>query len=236
MYPENVSSIRPSVEVSGNVYRQQTAVLTAQHWLATALARRPEMLAFGFLILLVNIPLLGGFFLRSLTFQPDAVYQGQWWRLLTHPIVHVTWYHLLLDGSAFLILYHSLIERSLGRRIAYVMGGAAGSLIAAWTSPSSASGLCGLSGIAHGLMAVSALELVSTQPGSSAEWRVGLGTFILVVAKAAYEAISGRMFFGFLDFGLLGDPNSVSHAGGIVGGLLVLSLGRCWQSVHGRTK
>lgn len=232
MYSENVSIIRSSVDVSGNVHRQQTAVPAAQHWLVSALAGRPETLAFGLSILLVNVPLLVGSCLRALMFQPEAVYHGQWWRLLTHPFVHVTWYHLLLDGSAFFILYHSLIESSIKRRLVYVVGGAAGSLVAAWSSPGAASGLCGLSGIAHGLMAISALELVSTQPPYSAEWRVGLGTFIFVVAKGGYEAISGRMFFAFLDFGLLGDPNSVAHAGGIVGGLLVLLLCRClrWQS------
>ncbi|HWI56938.1 MAG TPA: hypothetical protein VNZ22_06915 [Bacillota bacterium] len=134
--------------------------------------------------------------------------------------MHVTWYHLLLDGSAFLLLYHSLVESSLGRRLAYVCAGAAGSLLFSWATASSAIGLCGLSGIAHGLMAVSALELLISQTSHSAERRVGWASFGFVVAKAAFEALSGRMFFAFLDFVLLGSPVAVSHAGGIVGGLL----------------
>jgi rhomboid family GlyGly-CTERM serine protease len=190
--------------------------------------RRPELIVVFVLLLLLNAPVLIGSCWHSLIFQPEAVGQGQWWRILTHPLVHVTWYHLLLDGSAFLILYQSLLETSILRRLAYVLAAAGGSLVAAWTSPAAGNGLCGLSGIAHGLMAVSALEITATQPPGSPERRVGLASFILVVAKAAFEALTGRMFFAFLDFGLLGSPVAVSHAGGIVGALIAFSI------LHGR--
>jgi len=128
------------------------------------------------------------------------------------PFVHVTWYHLVLDGAAFLALYHSLVEPSLARRLVYVLAAGAGSLLAAWaTMPAiSTSGLCGLSGVAHGLMAVSALELMTGQPPGSTERRIGQMSFFLVVGKAALEAVSGRMFFTFLHFGLMGDPVAVS--------------------------
>ena len=82
--------------------------------------------------------------------------------------------------------------------------------------------MCGLSGVAHGLMAISSLELVAGKPPGSAERRIGEFGFLLVVGKAALEALSGRMFFTFLHFGLMGAPVVVSHAGGIIGGLLVM--------------
>jgi rhomboid family GlyGly-CTERM serine protease len=191
------------------------------------LAHRPELLVFILIIALFNGPVLVGSCWRSLIFHPAAVRSGEWWRFLTHPFVHVTWYHLLLDGTAFLTLYYSLLEPTLVRRFLYVAAAAAGSLLAAWASPASASGLCGLSGIAHGLMAVSALELVAGHSPNSAEGRVGLVTFMVVVGKAAFEALTGRMFFAFLAFGMLGDPVAVSHAGGIIGGLTALLVVRC---------
>ena len=129
-------------------------------------------------------------------------------------------------GSAFFILHHSLLEKNLLRRLAYVCAAAAGSLLFSWAGPNSAYGLCGLSGTAHGLMAISALELVSTQSPHSPEGRVGLGAFYFVVGKAAYEAVTGHMFFAFLDFGLLGNPISVAHAGGIIGALAIMLLSR----------
>lgn len=192
----------------------------------TALLRRPELLLFVALLALFNAPVLAGSCFQSMVFLPQAVQAGEWWRLFTHAFVHVTWYHLLLDGAAFLALYHSLLASSLARRLLYVLGAGAGSLLVSWLSAPAIStgGLCGLSGIAHGLMAVSALELVGTQPPGSTERRIGQLGFILVVGKAALEALSGRMFFTFLHFGLMGDPVAVSHAGGIVGGLLVMLL------------
>src|SRR5690348_16262975 len=76
----------------------------------SVLRHRPEMLLFALAVCIANAPLLAGHCWQALTFQPEAVRAGQWWRLLTHPFVHITWYHLLLDGVAFFILYHSLSE------------------------------------------------------------------------------------------------------------------------------
>jgi rhomboid family GlyGly-CTERM serine protease len=161
-----------------------------------------------------------------MVFQPVAVRNGEWWRVLTHPFVHVTWYHLLLDASAFFLLYNSLLEEKVARRLAYVAASGAGSLLLSWLSVPAISthGLCGLSGIAHGLMAVSAVEMMTNQPRHSAEWRMGAFTFAIVIGKAAFEAIRGHVLFGFLYFGMVGDPVAVSHAGGIVGGLSAMLL------------
>jgi rhomboid family GlyGly-CTERM serine protease len=187
------------------------------------LRQRPELILFIGLIAIFNTPVLFGMVWSSMVFQPEAVPAGEWWRLVTHPFVHLTWYHLLLDGTAFLSLYCSLGERRVSVRLAYVIATAAGSLAASWVaSPTiSASGLCGLSGIAHGLMAISAIEMLG---GDKTERRIGWVSLILVLGKGAFEAVTGRMFFGCLDFGLLGNPVAVSHAGGILGGLIAMVL------------
>jgi rhomboid family GlyGly-CTERM serine protease len=187
------------------------------------LRQRPELILFIGLIAIFNTPVLFGMVWSSMVFQPEAVRAGEWWRLVTHPFVHLTWYHLLLDGTAFLSLYCSLVERRVSVRLAYVVATAAGSLIASWISSPiiSTSGLGGLSGIAHGLMAISAIEMLG---GDKTERKIGWASLIVVFGKASFEAITGKMFFGFLDFGLLGSPVAVSHAGGILGGLIALLL------------
>ena len=192
----------------------------------SGLARRPESLVFVALLVAFNLPILVGSFSQSMIFQPAAVLSGEWWRLVTHPFVHATWYHGLLDGVAFLALYGGLTERSVWRRLSCVVAAGAGSLLIPWAaSPAiSTNGLCGLSGIAHGLMAISALEMTARQSRRSPEFSIGLICFILVVGKAAIEAISGRMFFTFLHFGLMGEPVAVAHAGGIVGSLLAATF------------
>ena len=188
--------------------------------------RRLELFCFGLLIALFSGSVLLGAPWRAMMFDPRAVQDGEWWRVLTHPFVHVTWYHLLLDASAFLLLYHGLLDRRISHRLLFVIAGTAGSLLLSWlTAPAITSrGLCGLSGIAHGLMAISAVEMMRGNTRRSYEWRIGCVTFALVVGKASFEAVSGNVLFDFLYFGMVGDPVAVSHAGGIVGALLVLLM------------
>jgi rhomboid family GlyGly-CTERM serine protease len=180
---------------------------------------RPELRVFAILLLALNLPVLFGSGPNAFIFSREAVSAGQWWRLVTHPFVHVSWYHLLLDGAAFLILYRSLLDSSLLRRLAYVIAAGAGSLLTSWGATDLSAGLCGLSGVSHGLMAVSAIEMVTIFPPGSPARRVGWISLGVVIAKAGYEALTGQMLMGFIHFGLLGTPVAVSHAGGILGGL-----------------
>jgi rhomboid family GlyGly-CTERM serine protease len=191
------------------------------------------MLGFLALLAVFNVPVLTGSWCHSMVFVPGAVENGQWWRVFTHPFVHVSWYHLLLDGAAFLAVYHSLVEGSVLRRLGYVLAAGVGSLLVSWAvAPGiEISGLCGLSGIAHGLTAVSALEAVVGQATGSTERRIGQACFLFVVGKAAVEALSGHMFFTFLHFGLMGEPVAVAHAGGVIGGLLAMLLFRPWRTM-----
>ncbi|MEK7781949.1 MAG: rhombosortase [Verrucomicrobiota bacterium] len=188
--------------------------------------RRWEMIGFAVLVAILSGSVLFGAPLGAMMFRSDAVAAGEWWRILTHPFVHITWYHLLLDASAFFLLYHGLLENKLSRRLLYVVAGAAGSLGLSWLAAPAITtqGLCGLSGIAHGLMAVSAVEMMRGNARSTAEWKIGVFTFAIVVGKAAWEAISGHVLFEFLYFNMVGSPITISHAGGIVGALLAALL------------
>jgi hypothetical protein len=136
--------------------------------------------------------------------------------------VHVSRYHLLLDGAAFLLLYQGLEAPSFVRRLSYVLGAAAGSLLLpVLCSPEIGElGLCGLSGLAHGLMAISALELY----GHSRHKKLGAGLLIGLLAKTAWELWTGAAFLQHWHFGDIGQPIVTTHAGGVLGGLLVFAL------------
>jgi len=86
---------------------------------------RLEMAAIGLILLLLNWPLLHGACNSAMIFLPSPVRQGEWWRLLTHPFVHVTWFHLLLDGAAFFLLYNDLAEHHWTKRFGWVFASAA---------------------------------------------------------------------------------------------------------------
>lgn len=188
--------------------------------------RRWEMIGFAVLVAIFSGSVLFGAPMGAMMFRSDAVAAGEWWRIVTHPFVHITWYHLLLDAAAFFLLYHGLLENKLGRRLLYVVAGAAGSLGLSWLAAPAITtqGLCGLSGIAHGLMAVSAVEMMRANARSTPEWRIGVISFAIVVGKAAWEAISGHVLFEFLYFNMVGNPITISHAGGIIGTLLAAVL------------
>jgi rhomboid family GlyGly-CTERM serine protease len=182
---------------------------------------RPEIFLFVAVLLVFNAPVFAGSVWTSLVFEHGPVLNGEWWRVLTHPLVHVSWYHLFLDTAAFLTLYASLIEPSFFRRMGYIIGAVIGSLLFSLaTFTASDQTLCGLSGIAHGLMAISALEMIKDDSSDPATRPIGWLSLALVVGKAIFEAITGKMFLEFLHFGLLGHPVAISHLGGIVGSVI----------------
>ena len=178
----------------------------------------PEVLAFLTLLVFANLHLLGLADPWASTFLPASVLAGEWWRLFTHPFLHVSAYHLALDGAAFLLLYTGLREPCRARRLGYVLAAAVGSLVVSlWAAPVIWSiGLCGLSGIAHGLMAVTGLEMIVGLD------RRGLrltGWLCLVgaVGKCALEIALGGALIAAWHLGSVGFPVVVCHAGGVLG-------------------
>lgn len=177
------------------------------------------MFVFAIILAFLNAPLFGTAWRGHFVFFPELVAAGEWWRVLTHPFVHVSWYHLLLDGGAFFLLYPELRDWTRAQRIAAVAICALGSLLAAMLSPQVASiGFCGLSGVAHGLMALAAVEMICR--AEKRERIAGWCALSLVVGKSAVEAATGQVALAFLHFDLMGVPIAVCHAGGALAGLM----------------
>ena len=171
-----------------------------------------------FTLVVMNPHLFGGSPENLQIFSPGALLAGQWWRLFTHPFVHVTWYHLFLDAGAFFLLYIGLEEKRVSRKLLYILVCCAMSLAAAliFSPEIQSKGLCGLSGIAHGLMAYSGLEIMQMKNNL----RLGMFSFLLVVVKSIYEFCSGDVLFSFMHMGLCGTPLAACHLGGVMGGII----------------
>lgn len=193
-----------------------------------------ELTVFAAVLAVLNFPLIWGSFAGSLIFLPDLVLAGEWWRIATHPFVHLSWYHLVLDAGAFLLLYGGIEERRRGRRLLTLIGCGAGSLgLSLATSPVIQSqGLCGLSGIAHGLMAFSALESLGSSKADRRGRTIGLLSFVVVTGKSALEMLQGHVFFEFLHFGLMGSPVPACHVGGVLAGTGMYVLFKGVQARH----
>lgn len=189
----------------------------------TVLRRRASgPLFFVGLLLGLNGHLFGFWDIEHFLFLPAKVAEGQWWRLITFPFVHVSWVHLLLDASAFVVLYTAMAPAGTCQRLAAVLLCGLSSLGAAWVlSPEIHDiGLCGLSGIDHGLMAVVTLTMAANR---STRWS-GLWGFALLLAKVVYETMAGDALFSNLYLGMWGIPLEACHLGGVLGGLMAWVL------------
>ncbi len=186
------------------------------------LRKHMNLWAWTVLLIIINLPLLWGEVRTELLFLPEAVNSGEWWRVVTYPLVHLSWYHLLLDAGGFLLLLSCLEERRIFVKGLYLISTSAASLLLALAMDQSMhqSGLSGLSGMAHGLMAITSLEML--RHGNQRVW--GAVSLTAVVAKSAYEVLAGHVLFEFMHMGLCGQPVAASHAGGVLGGVLVFFL------------
>ena len=180
-----------------------------------------EMMFYSIVIVFFNIRLIWGKIFESMIFIPEKFCEGQWWRILTHPFVHVSWYHLLLDAIAFYLLLSQLKETSLLKRSIYIficgIGALSGALIA--LPGLNSIGYCGLSGLDHGLMVICSLEMINSSTNGSLK-QAGILCLILVSLKCMIEAYYGKMVFSFFHFNLIGSPVALSHTGGFTGGLV----------------
>lgn len=195
------------------------SIINKQATRSRSTARNSQITAVIWVIMLltINSPLFFGDIHSQFIFFPKAFAEGQWWLALTYPFVHLSWYHLLLDGLAFIILYLLFEDTRTSVLLLYCFAATLGSI---WFSlliePAVyLQGLCGLSGVAHGLMAVSALQMIRYED----QRKIGILSLGLVVSKCIYELVTGHVLFEFLHMNLTGQPLAASHAGGVIGGL-----------------
>ena len=175
-------------------------------------------------ILALNLPLLFRGPIESLIFDPGSVLAGEWWRLFTHPFIHVSLYHALLDAGAFAFLWQTRPTPHTARRdFILFLTCAAGSLAAALLVDQTllqTQGFCGLSGIGHGLMAYQGLVWAKDRTGDRFTRNAGWLILLSVFAKSLFEVLSGGVFFGALHLGSIGTPAVACHLGGVIGGCL----------------
>lgn len=184
-------------------------------------------LAFFILLALCNIHLFTSGDASILSFDKAEVTKGQWWRILTHPFVHVSWYHLLLDSAAVVLLWSELRLSSQIKKVFVTLCCAAGGLAIPVLSSSTLEqyGLCGLSGTAHGLMFFLGLWWITESRNfmNVDRWiRISAGILFAGISagKSIIETVTGTVMFASMHAGDLGVPIVESHLGGVLGGLV----------------
>lgn len=170
-----------------------------------------------------NLHLFRGVAPSALIYSHDAVMAGQWYRILTHSLVHVSWYHLLLDGSCTVVLLRTMDIPAPVKIGAALFCQLSSLLFSVLFSPLiRLTGFCGLSGIGHGLMFMAGILWLfpkkQEQPGGRGA-RIFGGLFCLLsLAKSFAELYTGDLFLLSSHQGYLGTPIIHAHAGGVIGG------------------
>ncbi|MHA1574729.1 MAG: rhombosortase [Alphaproteobacteria bacterium] len=166
--------------------------------------------------MLCNLHLFTNTFPENTALFPENLFAGEWWRVFTHYFAHLSWYHLLIDVGAFLFLFFSIKKKT---RYLYFAACAVGSLVTPliFSEIIYSNGLCGLSGIAHGLMVVAALEMTKTKQTKI----IGFVAFSIVILKTTIELTFSPSTLSFLHVGDVGIPIAECHLGGIIGGITI---------------
>lgn len=191
---------------------------------------------FLILLLLSNQHLFTGTAPSALIYDTKSVASGEWWRIFSHLLVHVSWYHLLLDATAVAIIWRELnIQSQLLKFGSAAICAACSLLVAVMFSPRITEvGFCGLSGMAHGLMfLLGALwtHQALANTGNSGKQKLKRTTLLLGCTlagvssiKSIAEVLSGSILLGNLHAHNLGTPIVHAHLGGVLGGLIAFVL------------
>lgn len=187
-----------------------------------------KLVGFGIILALCNYNLFLDTTPSSLIFQQNEALQGEWWRVITHPFVHVSWYHLSIDALAVVLLWREIEMISTLQKLFISMICSASSLATAvcFSPVIQTTGYCGLSGVAHGLMAFLALTWILPGPYTDKHdqkdrVRLGAGMVLLIfsLGKSIVEVISDFIIFSHFHMGELGVPIVHAHLGGALGGI-----------------
>lgn len=175
-----------------------------------------EWLGPGLMALLILLTaLLGDLGRELLRYDRAAIDVGQWWRLLTGNLVHVGWYHLLLNEIGLFILVLLCAERLplrwWGARLLWLS--LCVGLGIHWFSPET-SWYVGLSGAQHGFF------VIGLWPLARRGELIPIGCLLYLVGKLLWEEFGG---------GVISDTTAIgaevltwSHFSGAIGGGLWL--------------
>ncbi len=159
--------------------------------------------------------LLGDVGRLALRYDRAAILDGEAWRLLTGNIVHLGARHLVLNLAALVALWALAASVLRGMRGAIAIGGGAlGVGLGLLTFAPQVGWYVGVSGVLHGLLAVTARDLIRARDP------LGIALAVLLVAKLLWESGAGPLPFTAQAAG--GPVIVEAHLYGTLGALLAL--------------
>lgn len=167
------------------------------------------------LAIVATVLVAGALVPRDALVADGRVFDGQWWRLVTGPLVHATWGHLVRD-LALVAIAGVAYEQPLARVKLALFG--AGLVVPplAVLADGEVAWYCGLSGLSHALLAAAlAYELRRRRGGARA---IVLALCAVAAVKPIYELATGVPAFAMpLGDGVVQVP--LAHVAGVAVGI-----------------
>lgn len=149
-------------------------------------------------------------------FSRSAIAQGDWWRLLTGNLVHISWAHLFFDYAGFVVIWYLFQRQVTFWQWLWLLAVSAGSVgLGLWLWQPQLAYYLGISGVLHGMFAFAA----------TLTWRqdklfAGVALALLAL-KILWEQTRGTLS----NPEMVGAPIVVdAHLYGALGGLLAWGL------------
>jgi rhomboid family GlyGly-CTERM serine protease len=176
------------------------------------------------IVLTFVVELLGDWGRAQLSFDRAAIFNGQWWRLLTGNLAHLGWYHWFLNALGLLVLVllcpeHLPARIWLRRLLLLGLGMTAGLLLFV----PDLSNYVGMSGVIHGLFVLGLVPQVRRGD------LIALGCLLYLVGKIGWELYAGAPVSDELAIG--GRVVVESHLSGVVSAVI---YGLVFRSFDGR--
>jgi rhomboid family GlyGly-CTERM serine protease len=156
----------------------------------------------------------------ALRYERTALAHGQWWRLLSAHLVHLSLAHALLNAAGLVLLWVLLAREYSARQWGWILLSSIASIDAGlWFLRPSLDWYMGASGALHGALAAGAVAMYRRGEG------LGAVLLLLLIVKLIYEQHSGAsVFAGTLP--LVADAHLFGALGGLIGAWLPRRAGK----------
>jgi rhomboid family GlyGly-CTERM serine protease len=161
--------------------------------------------------LLLLLPALGGDTVRELLrYDRAALAGGEWWRLLTAHVVHLSLRHAAVNALGLVLMWALFVRDYSGRQWAVIVSASIAAIDAGlWLNHSTLLWYVGSSGALHGIMAAGVLAWL--RRGERDGWLLAG----ILAAKLGYEQLWGALPFSGSDAVVVS-----AHLYGVLGGVL----------------
>jgi len=152
-----------------------------------------------------------------LCYENTVLQTGEWWRLLSGHLIHLSWTHLILNLASLWILAITLFqnEKSL-TLLLYIFMLATGISFGLLTFSPDIAWYVGMSGVIHGLIVIGATTNFRSNPGIAVLLIIG------ITAKLLWEQFYSGSHA--MEIAIGGKIVSDAHLYGAVSGVIIISL------------